>query len=543
MLDVTHPRLQQAIANIDRYAGDLMARDGAPGLALAVTDRNGVLLTREYGYADLGARLPIEPATQFEFGSIGKSFTAVCMMQLVDEGKVDLHAPVTTYLPWFAVPSDYPPITCHDLLTHTSGLINGTEFALDAAYEVFALRGLGVSGPPGASFLYSNVGYKTLGLIIEAVTGKPYRENMQRRIYDPLEMTRAANAITSEGRRQLAVGYWPWFDDRPISPADGVVPATWIESSTGDGSLIASASDLCAFLRMLLNGGVGPHGRLISETGLDLMRQPYADMGDGVDYGYALTLSTVDGQLQFGHTGGMPGFVSAMFGWPEARLGAVVLVNGPGDPATMTSYTLQVVSAALGEAAIPESPTLPDPAAIENAAEYVGTYWGDAGTINLETEGSGLALISGDERIPLVSHEKDTFLVHHPDFNLFLLRVVRNADGKVVELTHGPNWYRGEAYEGPITFETPEEWAAFPGHYRSYNPWQSNFRIGLRKGQLWLFWPEGREEVLLSTPTGFQPTADHNSPLRLTFDALVEGQALRVRWNGGDDIFYRFFTP
>jgi CubicO group peptidase (beta-lactamase class C family) len=85
MLDVTHPCLQQTIANIDRYDGDLMARDGAPEVALAVKDRNGVLLTREYGYADLGARLLIEPATQFKFGSIGKSFTAVCRLQLVEE--------------------------------------------------------------------------------------------------------------------------------------------------------------------------------------------------------------------------------------------------------------------------------------------------------------------------------------------------------------------------------------------------------------------------------------------------------------------------
>lgn len=112
---------------------------------------------------------------------------------------------------------------------------------------MYALRGLGVSARPGDAFLYSNVGYKTLGLIIEAVTGKSYRENIQERIFDPLEMTNAANAITSEARKRRAVGYWPWYDDRPFSPVDGVVPATWIESSTGDGSLMASAPDAAHF--------------------------------------------------------------------------------------------------------------------------------------------------------------------------------------------------------------------------------------------------------------------------------------------------------
>src|SRR3954463_2481794 len=200
MSDVTDPRLIDVITHVDQFIGALLSRDGVPGAALAVTDLNGVLFTREYGYADQGAKIPVEPATRFEFGSIGKTFTSVCMMQLVDEGKVDLHAPVTTYLPWFAVQSDYPPITPHDLLSHTSGLIYGSEFALDAPYEVYALRGLGVSGPPGDSFLYSNVGYKTLGLIIEAATSKPYREVIQERIFDPLAMTDAANAITSEAR-------------------------------------------------------------------------------------------------------------------------------------------------------------------------------------------------------------------------------------------------------------------------------------------------------------------------------------------------------
>src|SRR4051794_16349246 len=95
----TDPRLVDAVAQIDQFVGDLLSRDGVPGAALAVTDLNGVLFTREYGFAELGAKLPIEPTTRFEFGSIGKTFTSVCMTQLVDEGKVDLHAPVTTYLP------------------------------------------------------------------------------------------------------------------------------------------------------------------------------------------------------------------------------------------------------------------------------------------------------------------------------------------------------------------------------------------------------------------------------------------------------------
>ncbi|HET7093437.1 MAG TPA: serine hydrolase domain-containing protein, partial [Thermomicrobiales bacterium] len=278
--DAVSAALADAASRIDQHVGAVMARHGSPGVALAITDRDNVLFRREYGYANFDAKTPVSPATQFEFGSIGKAFTTVCLLQLVEEGKIDLHAPVTTYLPWFAVQSEHAPITCHDLLTHTSGLIAGSDFALDAAYEVYALREIGVSGPPGAAFLYSNVGYKALGLVLEAVTGKPYRTIVRERIFDPLGMTDAADAITSAGRPMLATGYWPWFDDRPPLPAAGVAEAPWFESTTADGSLAASASELTAFLRMLLDGGVGPNGRLIGESSFDLMRQPFAAMSD-----------------------------------------------------------------------------------------------------------------------------------------------------------------------------------------------------------------------------------------------------------------------
>jgi D-alanyl-D-alanine carboxypeptidase len=534
--------LAEAQSRIDEHVAALMARDGSPGVALAITDRERAIVRREYGYANLAAREPISPATQFEFGSIGKAFTAVCLLQLADEGMLDLRAPVTTYLPWFDARSEYAPITLHDLLTHTSGLINGSDFALDAPYEVYALRQVGVSGPPGAHFHYSNVGYKALGLVLEAVVGKPYRTIVQERIFDPLGMIEAASAITSEGRRHLATGYWPRFDDRPARATDGVVEATWLETTTADGSLAASAGELCAFLRLLLNGGAGPRGPLISETSFDLMRQPHAEMRDGAHYGYALMLSTLDGAPTFGHSGGMPGFVSMMLGLPETGLGAVVLINGPGDPDAMARFALRAASAAIRGEAIPAPPPAPDPAAVENAADYAGTFTGRAGTLRLEPAGAGLDLVVGGERAPLLPRGTDAFLAVHPDFSRFLLRFERNEAGRVVAAMHGPDWFRGERHAGPTSFEEPGEWAALPGHYRSYNPWQSNFRIGLRQGQLWLFWPDGREERLQSTATGFQPTEDPNSPLRLTFDAIVGGQALRARWNSGD-VYYRFFTP
>lgn len=538
-------RLAAVAEQLDALIPALLQRDGTPGMTLAVTNKDGILFTREYGLADLRASAPMTAETRFEFGSIGKTFTATLIMQLVEEGKIDLHAPVTDYLPWFSVQSDFAPITPHDLLTHTSGLIYGSDFATDASYEVYALRNLGVSGPPGAAFHYSNAGYKALGLVVEAVTGKPYRQVIQERILDPLQMSDAANAITSEARKNLATGYWSWYDDRPALVQDGLTEATWVESSTGDGSLIASPSVLTAFLRMLLNAGAGPAGAVLSADSVALMCQPMTtmDVGMGFDYGYAIMSGTVGDQTAIGHTGGMLGYLSAMFGLPELGIGVIAMVNGPGDPVTPVLYSLEAIQAALAGEALPPLPAWPDVLEIPNAADFAGTFSGEAGEIRLETSDIGLNLVNGDVITPLQAFGPDTFLSTDPAFALFVLRAGRNDAGEVVELTHGPAWYRGDAYDGPTTFDVPAEWQALPGHYRSYNPWKTNFRVGLRKGELWLFWRDGREEQLTLTPAGFQPAEPPNTPLRLSFDAIVEGKALRVRWNDGDDLFYRFFTP
>ena len=92
----------EAVALIDHFVADSMREQATPGLALAITDRDRLLAVRNYGYDNLDARTPVTDDTLFEFGSIGKSFTAICFLQLAAEGKIDLQAPVTDYLPWFS---------------------------------------------------------------------------------------------------------------------------------------------------------------------------------------------------------------------------------------------------------------------------------------------------------------------------------------------------------------------------------------------------------------------------------------------------------
>ena len=533
--------LTEALAHIDRFIETSMATQATPGLALAITDRERVLVNRNFGYADLAAHRPIDDDTLFEFGSIGKAFTAICLLQLAEEGLVDLHAPVTAHLPWFAVRSLYEPITFHHLMTHTAGLIRGSDFTPDHRSEVWALRDI-EAAPPGQKARYSNVGYKLLGLALEAISGKPYGELVTERIFAPLGMRNAAAAITNDLRRRLAVGYAPFYDDRPWRPEHGFALAPWLETNTADGCLSASAADLATYLRMLLNRGVGPHGRLISEESFDLLTAPHTEFAEGGPYGYGLAVGEKEGRKRIGHNGGMVGYISTMLGDPDAGVGVIVFKNTMQNTAEIAEFALRTVVDALAGEPLPDPPAEPE----IMLADYAGVYRQGASSIEIAVEGERLVLLRGDENIALeitgFPPTPDVFLADHPELALFPIRFGRDSLGNVVELTHGGDWFITDDYEGPAAFEIPATWTALPGHYRNYNPWGSNFRVVLRKGSLLLIAPDGEEQALTPDGEWFRIGDDPERPERIAFDTIVDGQALRAVQSGGD-VHYRFFTP
>ncbi|MCA1603496.1 MAG: beta-lactamase family protein, partial [Acidobacteria bacterium] len=186
-----------------------MQEVGAPGMTVALADRNGLLRTSQYGFADLKAGVKVGPQTLFEIGSISKSFVAIAILSLADEGKIDLHKPVIEYLPWLKIESKYGPFSTHHLLTHTAGLS-----AVPLLMRV-APTTLTTGWEPGSRFLYSNIGYVLLGFLLEAIDKLPFPEVLSRRVLEPLGMTASAPLITNAIKERLAIGYSPLHDDRP----------------------------------------------------------------------------------------------------------------------------------------------------------------------------------------------------------------------------------------------------------------------------------------------------------------------------------------
>ena len=538
--------LQGAFEQLDLFAARRIEEANMPGMAIAITDREKLLRVSTYGFADIAARTPINPESMFEIGSIGKSFTNIALLQLRDEGRLDLHAPITRYLPWFQVRSEYAPITVHHIMSHTSGLVTGTEVAPHGLYESWALRETEIGAPPGEYFHYSNIGYKTLGFLLEELAGEPYEDVIRSRVLDPLGMTATHPVIGFETRKLAAVGYQSFYDDRPEHLGHGVVPAVWFEYGAGDGCQSSTAADMATYLRMIMNRGSGPKGRLISEESFVLMSKPviWTQLWGGAHYGYGLTIGEVDGHTYHGHGGGTPGYLSAIVADVEDGLGVVILVNGLGEsyevvPGAM--YALEVLRAGLHGREVPPGSTAPDPSLIDNAADYAGTYAAGSGIISLTSQNGRLQLRHGSRTIGLERRGEDSFYVGHPDLDLFLLEFKREAD-QVVEAFHGPDWYTNDRYTGPRSFQHPGEWDAYPGHYRAHNPGLSNFRVVIRKGSLVLISPSGGAESLV--PLGdatFRIGADQRSPETFRFGAVAGGRSLRADYSGCP--YYRTFTP
>jgi D-alanyl-D-alanine carboxypeptidase len=187
----------------------------APGMTQALTDTTATIRTAGYGFANVDLKTPVTPDHLFQIGSITKSFAALILLQLRDEGKVDLHRPVLEYLPWLPVTMPYGPITAHHLLTHTSGLPDASSiFQSDPG----ARHAQGFE--PGAHFHYCNLGFAILGKLIERLDGRPWYQCLQARILTPLGMTATAAVITIESSARSATGYQPFFDDQ-VYPRQG----------------------------------------------------------------------------------------------------------------------------------------------------------------------------------------------------------------------------------------------------------------------------------------------------------------------------------
>ena len=400
---------------LDGFASQLLETGIAPAFSVALTDRDRLLTSKTFGAAS--------PESLWAIGSIGKSVTAVLALQLAEEGVIDLHAPVTDYVEWMAVPGDFAPITLHHLLTHTAGVIASSDRAPASTFDVIALTETAPGFAPGEHFHYSNVGYRAVGVVLETVTGRSYGELVQRRVLDRVGMRASVPVMVHGMRRRLPGGHVPLYDDRPWERAHGLAPAPWVESAEADGCLCCSPEDLARFLRALWTGG-----ELLSSSSLALMSTPHARMGEGDErYGYGIELYS-DG---FGHGGDMLGYVAHMRADTEAGIGVVAFANGFGG-----AWALGEAALAIAQGRTPPDPEFPaEPVMRDDGScppawtPYVGRYrahnpW--LPTFAIAARSGALVLgtdwLDGSQRIPLAAIDEHGFRVGESEWSPERLR-------------------------------------------------------------------------------------------------------------------------
>jgi CubicO group peptidase (beta-lactamase class C family) len=508
----------------------------APGIAIGITQRERTLHAAVFGLANQEAGIPLTPETLFQIGSISKSFASIVLLQLQEQGLLDINDPITKYLPWFEVQSEYAPITLRHLMSHTAGIICGSDDTPVAFTEVWKLRHTKATAPPGEMFHYSNSGYKTLGLVIEAVLERDISTILRERIFEPLGITSSLPDFRNENRYLQATGYSPYFDDRPLPSGGQLAPATWFESNTADGAICSNVEDMCNYLRMLLQRGRG----LLTLDSFEQLMHPVIATDDGLHgehYGLGLFTMQLDGHHVIGHSGGMVGFTADMLADLDSGLGVIVLTNGPAEPSEISRYALQLLNAGLEGKELPEYPK----GKTDNVNDYAGTYSCDEKFFSLKADESRLYLDFESATVPLSQLRPDRFIVPHPAFELFTLRMGRK-NGQVTEAGWGVERFVRDGFVEDVPHEHPTEWDAYPGHYRSHNPWLSNFRVVLYNGKLIYIDPMGDDEPLHQVEPGlFRIGDDPRSPEYIRFDVVVDGKAMQVILSGG--AYSRTFTP
>jgi CubicO group peptidase (beta-lactamase class C family) len=390
--------------------------------------------------------------TQYRIGSLTKTFIALLVMRLRDEGRLDLADPLGKHLD----AGEAAGATIAQLLSHTAGLASETPGPWWERSPGELRPGMDdilgpARHPAGRLFHYSNPGYGLLGALIGQLRGHGWEEALRREILDPLGMARTTVSPEPPHARGFAVH--PWADVMQFEPADGsglMAPA---------GELWSTAEDLCRFAAFLLDGD----DRVLAAKTLAEMRTPASPPGDDAwasGYGLGLQLFRHDGRTLYGHSGSMPGFLATLCVSTADGLGGIALANATSGP-DITGVAIDLVRIVADH-----EPRLPG--RWKPLLALTGLwYWGPRPYVLrlLADRGLELAPAAGRGRASRFRAEPDgTWTGLDGYYTGETLRLVRVADGTVDHLDLGSFVFTREPYEpeAPLAARPdPEGWRAF----------------------------------------------------------------------------------
>ncbi|MEQ8627117.1 serine hydrolase domain-containing protein [Ekhidna sp.] len=293
--------------------------------------QNGkIIFSKSYGYANREFDILNNSETKFKIGSITKTFTSVAILKLAEEGKLLLSDSVIKFLP--DVPHHWRPLTIHQLLSHTSGLIHSWDILEDSTlmFQKSSLTNTlawyhekPLLFEPGTSFSYSGVGYLILAAIIESITSTEYDQHLKEQIFDPLDMRDTGGSDPEEIIQKLASGYV--VNSTNLRNA----PHFYVPLLTGGGHLYSTTQDLLKWDQALSDFSI------LSKQMTEKMFSPVLE-----NYGYGWDIVKNDTlNMQF-HTGFIPGFLSRLDRYPDRDLTLIILTNYQPDWSPVDSWDI-----------------------------------------------------------------------------------------------------------------------------------------------------------------------------------------------------------
>ena len=347
------PELRGAFQQIDALAAAELAKDNLAGLTLGVVSGAHLTWTKSYGFADIEKKAPATRETVYRIGSITKEFTALMLLQLVEQGKAQFSDPVEKYYPEvnkLAGPfPGAPPITLLQLATMTSGIAREPE-DLDTYQKgpvshwekvtQAALLRTKFAFEPGTRYHYSNIGYAILGAALARAAGRPYIDYVQQQIFSPLGMTRTAFEPNTQIRPRLARGY----QIRGGKP--GHAQSEREHQGRGfripNGGMYSTVDDLARFVAFQL--GEGPTSVLKKETLKESFSRVYSANGDlRSGYGIGFQVHRRGDLTAVGHLGSVAGYQAAAYLDRFSGSGVIVLRNAGGGAFQASSLALRAL--------------------------------------------------------------------------------------------------------------------------------------------------------------------------------------------------------
>jgi len=348
-------KIRKAIPVLEQMCRDYAASIHAPGIAFGIVVDGQLLSSGGTGYINIDKKLPASARSDFRIASMSKSFTAMAILKLRDEGKLRLDDPVSLYIPGFKnlhfPTTDAPAVTIRHLLTHATGLPEDNPWGdrqlaiSDADLLAFINKGLSFSNDPGIAYEYSNLGFVTLGYIVTKVSGMPYQQYITENILKPLGMTHTYYEYAKVPADQLALAY-RWINDKWVEQ-----PMLHDGAGGAMGGMITTIEDFSKY--MALHQSAWPPSNA-PETG-PIKRSSIREMEGPANfsalnanykypsgracpivsaYAYGLGWSKdCEGRIAVGHSGGLPGFGSNWRILTEYGIGVTYFANVTYAPA------------------------------------------------------------------------------------------------------------------------------------------------------------------------------------------------------------------